>query len=452
MQRWYANYCDASGNPNQRAARITGMTMSMGARATGRERVAVIGSGVSGLTAAYLLRRRYDVTLFEGARRLGGHAHTHSVPGDGGRVTPVDSGFIVHNDRTYPQLRRLFGELGVPTTPTEMSMSIACQGCGLEYAGGRGAKGVLAQPSAVLRPQFARLLLQVPRFHRAAISYLQESAEDNVQPYGEWLRSRGFSAYFINHYAIPIVTCVWSSGHGSALQYPARYLFEFLRHHGMLSLSGSPQWRTVVGGSQVYVQKIADLLPDVRVGDDVRGISRGERVRVHHASGTTEVDRVVIATHADEALALLESPSEDERRVLGAFGYTPNKTVLHGDLRMLPRARQAQASWNYSMSSCHGEDELPTVTYWMNKLQHLPEARPFLVTLNPSDSWSRQDEIETMVYTHPIYTPDSVRAQRELPSLNSSQVAFAGAYHGWGFHEDGARSGVEAARHFGAGW
>src|SRR5687767_14732765 len=268
-----------------------------------RSSVAVVGSGVAGLTAAYILGRDRDVTLFEADDRFGGHAHTHLVD-----EHAVDSGFIVHNDRTYPLLRRLFTELDVEVQPTEMSMSIRCDGCGLEYAGGRGATGIFAQRRRVADPRFLRLLTSIKRYQRLALALLgqQESAGD-PQTYGEFLRRHDFSDHFVAHYAIPVVSCVWSSGHESALGYPARYLFEFLKHHGFLSVSGSPQWFTVTGGSRSYVRKVTDAVGDVRSSTPLRAVSRKpDRVELLDANGTVHrADAVVIATHADDALALL---------------------------------------------------------------------------------------------------------------------------------------------------
>ena len=225
-----------------------------------RPSVAVIGAGVSGLTAAYLLSRTHDVTLFEAEDRLGGHAHTHDVTDSDGRQHAVDSGFIVHNDVTYPWLRKLFGELDVQVRPAEMSMSVRCEECGLEYAGGRGLRGVFAQPRRLIDPRFLRMLWQVKRFHRRALAFLRTTGDENLTTYGEFLEREGFSGYFIAHYAIPVVSCVWSAGRETTLAYPARYLFRFLDHHGLLRVGGSPQWYTVAGGSRIYVERLAGLL------------------------------------------------------------------------------------------------------------------------------------------------------------------------------------------------
>ena len=422
--------------------------------ASARPTVAVIGSGVSGLTAAYLLDRTHDVTLFEADNRLGGHAHTHDLTSSNGSTYAVDSGFIVHNDRTYPRLRKLFAELEVEVRPTEMSMSVRCEGCGLEYAGGRGLRGMLAQPRRLLDPQFLRMLLQVKRFHRRASAFLATSDEGDLTTYGEFLEREGFSEHFVAHYAVPVVSCVWSSGREVALLYPARYLFRFLDHHGMLQVSGSPQWYTVTGGSRTYVERLAARLPDVRRSAAVTDVTRGpDGVEVRDITGAvTRFDRVVLATHADQALNLLTDPSDLEAKTLKAFGYSSNETILHTDSSVLPEAGQARASWNYRMPSCTSADEPTVVTYWMNRLQGLDSPQDYLVTLNAREQIDPDSILAVMDYEHPIYTQESVEAQSRLGDLATDRTVYAGAYHGWGFHEDGCRSGVEAARHFGVTW
>jgi uncharacterized protein len=419
-----------------------------------RPSVAVIGAGVSGLTAAYLLSRTHEVTLFEAEDQLGGHAHTHDVTDSDGRRHAVDSGFIVHNDVTYPWLRKLFGELDVEVRPTEMSMSVRCEGCGLEYAGGRGLRGVFAQPRRLIDPRFIRMLWQVKRFHRRASAFLRTTDDENLTTYGEFLEREGFSGHFIAHYAVPVVSCVWSAGRETALVYPARYLFRFLDHHGLLRVGGSPQWYSVAGGSRIYVERLAGLLQDVRAAHAVTDVTRREDgVQIRDVTGlVTRVDRVVIATHADQALGLLADPSDAEVTTLKQFGYSSNVTVLHTDSSVLPEARNARASWNYRMTSCDRPGQPAAVTYWMNRLQGHRAAQDFLVTLNDRERLDPGSVAAVMHYEHPIYTPEAVRAQSRLGGLATDRTVYAGAYHGWGFHEDGCRSGVEAARHFGVTW
>ncbi|MET9317443.1 FAD-dependent oxidoreductase [Kribbella sp. NPDC003505] len=413
------------------------------------ESVAVIGAGVSGLTAAYLLARRADVTLFEADSRLGGHAHTHDVTDPAGRQIPIDTGFIVHNTRTYPLLRKLFAELGVRTRPTEMSMSISDPATGLEFAGGRGAPGIFAQPRRLADPRFLRLLTEVRRFHRRAAAYIARTGDDDLATLGEFLQAERFSPAFTRLYAVPVVSCVWSCGGNSALSYPARYLFRFLDHHGMLSVGGSPQWLTVTGGSRQYVDAIAERIGTVLAGRPVRSVQRhpdGVTLTVADG-GTTDFDRVVLATHADHALDLLADASPEEKAVLGPFEYSRNATVLHTDTSLLPATKNARASWNHVI-----RPGTPLTTYWMNKLQGLETDETYLVTLNGADAVDPARVIARMDYRHPLYTPKAVAAQPLLATLNTGRTAFAGAYHGWGFHEDGCRAGVAAAAAFGVRW
>ncbi|MER6459411.1 NAD(P)/FAD-dependent oxidoreductase [Streptomyces sp. NPDC001288] len=417
-------------------------------------RTAVVGSGVAGLTAAHVLGRTHHVTLYEADDRLGGHAHTHELtsPHDG-RVHRVDSGFIVHNRRTYPHLLRLFDELGVPTQESEMSMSVRCEGCGLEYAGARGPAGLFAQPRNLLRGRYLRLLAEVPAFHRAARRLLAAGGEDTLT-LGAFLDREGFSGYFRAHFVTPVVSAVWSCDAATAQRYPAAYLFRFMEHHGMLSVSGSPVWRTVRGGSREYVDRIAKQLPEVLTGTPVRAVRRHDRgAEVTAADGTSRsYDAVVIAVHPDQALRLLADPTDTERAVLGALPYTRNETLLHTDTRLLPRAAGARASWNYLMPSCAAGADRVRVSYDMNRLQRLDATETFVVTLGGEDRVDPDRVLARMVYEHPLYTPESLAAQRRLPELNSPVCAFAGAYHGWGFHEDGCRSGAEAAAALGARW
>jgi predicted NAD/FAD-binding protein len=424
------------------------------ARPGQRPSVAVIGAGISGLTAAYLLSRSHHVILFEADERLGGHAHTHDVADSNGRRHAVDSGFIVHNDVTYPLLRKLFGELGVEVRPAEMSMSVRCEGCGLEYAGGRGARGVFGQRRRLADPRFLHMLWQIKRFHRRASAFLRSSGEEKLLTYGQFLCRERFSDYFIAHYALPVVSCVWSAGRETALIYPARYLFQFLDHHGMLQVTGSPQWYSVLGGSRSYVERLASRLGDVRAAHAVTDVTRrADGVELRDVTGrTTRVDRVVIATHGDQALGLLTDPSDAEVSTLKQFGYSSNLTVLHTDAAVLPHAPDARASWNYTMRSCGRLDEPAVVTYWMNRLHALESPDTFLVTLNDSGRIDPGRVAAVMHYEHPIYTPEAVRAQSRLAGLATARTVYAGAYHGWGFHEDGCRSGVAAARHFGVAW
>jgi predicted NAD/FAD-binding protein len=418
---------------------------------TGR-RIAVIGSGVGGLTAGYILSHTDHVTLFEADSRLGGHANTHLVVPATGPSIPVDTGFIVHNERTYPLLTKLFAELGVTTQACQMSMSVRCAGCGLQYAGQRGLGGL----TAGLRQgggRYLRLLTEVPRFHRAARRLLSSGAAGDTT-FGEFLDDGGYSAYFKTHFALPLVAAVWSCPPGMALSYPAAYLFAFLANHGMLSVVGSPPWRTVTGGSRSYVERAAKQLQEVRVSAPVRAVHRyPDGVEVRDASGEPAYfDAVVIATHPDQALRLLGRPTQAERNALGAFRYTNNPALLHTDASLLPSRRAVRASWNYELTHCRPDRASPRISYHMNRLQRLSVTEEYIVTLGGEGVVDPARVIDRMDYAHPAYTPASVAAQRRLPELNTGVTAFAGAYHGWGFHEDGCRSGAEAARALGGTW
>lgn len=418
-----------------------------------RNTVAVIGSGVAGLTAAHLLQRTHDVTLFEADGRVGGHAHTHELTTSDGGTANIDSGFIVHNERTYPNLLRLFAELGVATQESDMSMSVRCEGCGLEYAGARKLGGLFPQLSNVARPRYLRMLGEVVRFHRHARRVLADERAGDVT-LGAFLAIGGYSRYFVEHFMLPVVSAVWSAGESVSTAYPARYLFTFLDHHGLLSVGDSPQWRTVTGGSRSYVERVVRNLSAVQVSTPIRAVLRtadGVEIR-DDADQLHRVDKVVIATHPDQALALLAEPTTDERAVLGAFTYSQNTTQLHHDTSVLPRRTNARASWNYLKSACSGADRPVLVSYDMNRLQRLSEPDDYVVTLNGADRVDPDSVIATMAYEHPIYTPESVAAQRNLPRLDDGTVAYAGAYHGWGFHEDGCAAGVRAAASLGAGW
>jgi uncharacterized protein len=420
-------------------------------------RIAVIGSGVAGLTAGYVLARTDDVTLFEADGRIGGHAHTHQIPLPDGRELAIDTGFIVHNQRTYPLLTRLFTELGVTTQESEMSMSVRCGGCGLQYAGQRGPRGLLA---GVRRGggRYLKMLGEVLRFHRGARELTGEKSPDGGPradvTLGEFLADGGYSRYFVTHFAMPFVAAVWSCAPETALSYPARYLFSFLGQHGLLSVTGSPPWRTVAGGSRSYVERVAKQLSAVRTGTLVRSVRRfpgGAEVR-HGGDQAGQFDAVVIATHPDQALRLLADPTSAERQLLGAFRYSANATVLHTDQALLPGRPAVRASWNYALPSCAASAAQVQVSYYLNRLQRLAADQDYIVTLNGDGQIRRECVLARMDYQHPIYDPASVAAQRLLPDLNDGVTAYAGAYHGWGFHEDGCRSGVAAAESLGGRW
>jgi predicted NAD/FAD-binding protein len=420
-----------------------------------RRQIAVIGAGVAGLTAAYVLQQECDVTLYESANRLGGHADTHEVIDSGGHRQNVDTGFIVHNERTYPNLLRLFAELGVATQESEMSMSIRCGGCGCEYAGSRGIGGLLADPRTAVRPAYLRMLSEVVRFNRAARGLLSDDAlASDTRTLGEFLDAHRFSRFFRSHFMTPVVSAVWSCSPELAMQYPARYLFSFLGNHGMLSVKGSPVWRTVTGGSARYVERAAKNLSAVQTSTPVRAVSRvGAGIDIRDdADQMRHFDGAVIAAHPAQALAMLADPTPLQAQLLGAIGYSRNAIALHSDTSVLPRHAKAQASWNYSLPDCASTASDVHVTYDMNRLQRLDSPTRYLVTLNGADRVDPATVLDTMVYDHPIFTPASTAAIQRMSELDDGVLAFAGAYRGWGFHEDGCRSGVHAAESFGVAW
>jgi len=424
---------------------------------TVRPRAAVVGSGVAGLTAAYVLQRRYDVTLFEADDRLGGHAHTHDVRAPSGSVASIDTGFIVHNRRTYPLLRRLFRELAVDTQDTEMSMSVRCRECGLQYAGARGIRGLAADHRTLARPAYLRMLAEVTRFHRQAREALagaRASSAPDDWTLGDFLAAGRYSCYFTDHFVMPLVSAVWSTPPGSSALQPTRNLFEFLDRHGMLSVRGSPSWQTVVGGSRTYVDRVAERLSSVRTWTPVRTVTRGwDRVEIHDDSDRAHTfDHAVIATHPDQALGMLTAPTIAQKEILGAFEYTHNDAVLHTDASILPSNPRASASWNYLKPSCSSTEGRPLVSYHLNRLMRLDQPLDYLVTLNAAGWVAEASVIERMRYAHPVYTTESLAARLRLPEISDGVLAFAGAYHGWGFHEDGCISGARAAAALGVDW
>lgn len=424
-------------------------------------RVAVVGSGAAGLTAAWIASRSAEVLLLEADTRLGGHAHTHDVTSPEGRTLAVDTGFIVHNRRTYLTLLRLFAELGVETRPSEMSLSVSDRGTGVEWAGALGPRGVFPTAGSLRDTHHWRMLAEVPRFHRRARRLLEAApGEEDDQTVAGFLAAGGFTAHFRRHFMEPLVAAVWSCDPDTSLDYPARYLFTFLEHHGMLGVFGSPRWRTVSGGSRSYVDRVAAGLRErggeVHTGTkvtQVRETADGVEVtdgngRVHH------VDAVVVATHPDAALAMLAEPTDLQRDVLSALPYVDNTALLHTDTSLLPRAPGARASWNFLRPS-PGRDAAGapvTVTYDLTRLQRLPTHTHYLVTLGGEDLVDPATVIDRMEYAHPLYTPSSVAARRRLSEIDTDRVVFAGAYHGWGFHEDGARAGLAAAERLGLPW
>ncbi len=404
-------------------------------------RIAVIGSGVAGLGAAHVLSRAHEVTLFERQSRPGGHVHTVRHAG-----LSLDTGFIVHNVPNYPLLNRLFRELGVATQESEMSFAVSCATCGLEWSGRRP----FAQPRNLASPRFYLFLAEVARWLRTARRTLATTAETVTLE--EYAQAHGYSERFRRHFLVPLTSALWSTAPERALDFPAAHAIRFFDHHGMLGF-GRFRWRTVTGGSRAYVDALlARLSAETRLGLGVRAISRaGGGVDVTTDDGETRrFDSAVVATHADQALALLADPSPAERQALGAFAYTDNEVVLHTDARLLPRTRAARASWNYDAG---GVATKPTVTYYLNRLQRLDTDEHYCVTLNRGADIDPARVIMRTVTQHPLFTPTTLTGQRALAAVSGERgTAYAGAHFGNGFHEDGLASGVGAALALGVRW
>jgi len=412
-------------------------------------RIAVVGSGIAGLSAAWLLSRQHEVVLFESGDHLGGHTHTHDVD-VGGRSFAVDTGFIVCNPANYPLFTGMLAELGVQTQPTTMTFALRNERSGLEYnAGNRG--GMFLQKRRALSIRHWRMILDILRFYRQAPRLL-EAAGDGPS-LGEYLDAGRYSAGFRDDHIVPMASALWSSPSGQILRFPAKYLAAFMANHHMLQVDRRPQWQVVKGGSRSYVGAMArDWTAQHRLRTPVRGIRRHARgVDVATDSGSEEFEQVVLACHSDQALALLTDPSERESAILGAMGYQRNETVLHTDASQLPRDRRAWAAWNAIVPA--QPDAQCTVSYCMNLLQSLDSPEPLVVTLNRSAAIDPNKILRRLVYHHPIYTRASVAAQARRAEINGvDRTWFCGAYWGWGFHEDGMRSGVEVAAALGVAW
>ena len=401
-------------------------------------RIAIVGAGISGLTCAHVLRRRHEITLFEADRRLGGHTHTVRVD-LADETHHVDTGFIVHNDRNYPSFRRLLAQLGVATQPSAMSFSVS-DGAGFEY-NGASPNGVFACRSHLVQPTFHRMLRDLLRFNREAPALVGRNGSG--PSLGTFLEAGGYSRAFVDRLIVPQASAVWSADPDAMWELPASFLAEFFDNHGMFSLRDRPRWHTIRGGANAYVAAIIKPFADrIRAGTPIRAIRRDpDGVDLTPERGEPErFDAVVVATHSDQALAMLADPTDGERELLGAIPYQPNEAVLHTDRRLLPRRRRAWASWNF-----HLEDEpagRTTVTYHMNRLQSLHASAELCVTLNRSDRIDPGRVIKTIQYAHPVFSRAGVAAQARWPEISRDRTHYCGAYWGFGFHEDGVASAL----------
>ncbi|GAB4401616.1 MAG: FAD-dependent oxidoreductase [Rhodoferax sp.] len=423
-------------------------------------KIAIVGSGISGLAVAYALRGRAQLTLFEAGDYFGGHTHTVDVTlpsPEGERTHGVDTGFLVFNERTYPRLIALLAELGVPTARTDMSFSAqipaTAQAPALEW-NGASLDTVFAQRSNLFRPRFWGMLAEVLRFNRLATALAQRDQDDALlQPLAEFLTAHRFGAAFRDAYLLPMLGCIWSCPTDQMLHFPVATMIRFCHNHGLIQIHHRPQWWTVAGGARQYVEKIVAHVPDRRLRSPVLAIERealGVRVTSERA-GQTHVerfDRVVLACHSDQALALLRDASAAERQVLGAIRYRPNRAVLHTDAGHMPQRRRAWAAWNYERGAAPSAGSAPVcLHYWLNRLQPLPFVQPVLVSLNPIRPIAPQCVLGEFSYEHPVFDLAAIRAQAQVAALQGqNNTYFCGAWMGYGFHEDGLKAGLDVAR------
>jgi predicted NAD/FAD-binding protein len=406
-------------------------------------KIAIVGTGVSGLVAAHLLHPEHEITVYEAGKRVGGHSHTVEVESDG-ESHWIDTGFIVFNDRNYPNFERLLEELGVPSQPSHMGFSVSDGRGEFEYSG--TPRGVFARKSHLLSPAFLSMLRDWRRFNREAQALI--GMNGTAPSLGHWLEERGFSRHFVERLIVPQAAAVWSADPEQMWSFPASFMAEFFDNHGMFSLRDRPHWRTVQGGSRSYVRAITAPWRDrIRLRAPVREIERlASSVRID-ADGceSEEFDEVVIATHSDQALAMLADPSEAERETLAAIPYQRNEAVLHTDTSLLPRRHAAWASWNFHLAE--PASERTTVSYWMNNLQRLRADREFLLTLNRSEAIDPAKVLRRFTYEHPVYTAEGIAAQAQHAEISGARhTHYCGAYWGWGFHEDGVLSAIRACQ------
>ncbi|MEX1296168.1 MAG: FAD-dependent oxidoreductase [Candidatus Limnocylindrales bacterium] len=409
--------------------------------------IAIIGSGISGLSAAWALRHDHRLRIFERDTRPGGHVKTVTVPTAEGPVN-VDTGFIVYNEPTYPHLTALFAELGIETQPTEMSLGHTCEACDLEF-GSRHPLSMFAQPGALARPSHWGMIRDIRRFYAIARQRLDEDIWTR-QTLAQFLDEGGYGNSFRNHFLVPVVSAVWSTSAAEIMDFPADYLLRFLDNHGLIGFGNGKPWRTVVGGSMTYVERILDGLPaeTLVAGDPVVDVRRDEEgVTVNNLSGRSErFDAVVMATHADVTLSLLNDADSAERKALGLFEYTTNDVVLHTDESLLPRHRRARGSWNVETADCREPAKTLVMSYWMNNLQRLKTPAQYVTSVNPGDRIPDEKVIVSRPMSHPKYTFSTLDGQAAVGDIQGHRgTYYAGAHLGYGFHEDGCRAGIKAA-------
>jgi predicted NAD/FAD-binding protein len=421
-----------------------------------RMKLAIVGSGISGLAVAHTLQNHADITVFEAGDYFGGHTHTVDItlPTPQGPVTHgVDTGFLVFNERTYPNLINLFAELGVETAPSDMSFSVkvpgALKGQTLEWSG-TDLNSVFAQRSNLFNPRFWRMLADVMRFNALCTRIAKAQREQDLQqPLGEFLRTNRFSEAFRDWYFLPMLGCIWSCPTDQMLQFPVATMIRFCHNHGLIQVTNRPQWFSVVGGARHYVEKILAGVHDKRLNTPVRLIERDEQgVRIITDGHAERFDEVVIATHTDQALGLLREPSGDERSVLGAIRYQDNRAVLHTDASVLPANPKTWAAWNYERAASNERESARVcLHYLLNRLQRIPFAQPVVVSLNPLQAIDPATIVGEYDYAHPVFDLKAIDAQKRVPLLQGQRHTwYAGAWTGYGFHEDGLKSGLQVGR------
>jgi len=411
-------------------------------------KIAIIGSGIAGLTCAYVLNRRHDIRVFEASSWIGGHTHTVEVSHNG-ETQSVDTGFIVFNDWTYPNFIRLLGQIGVKFKPTEMSFSVCDPASGLEY-NGNNLNSLFAQRRNLLSPGFWGMLRDILRFNKAALLDLQQQRIAADTTLGQYLKDQGYGERFIQHYIVPMGSAIWSMSRVQMLGFPLQFFVRFFKNHGLLSVNNRPQWCVIEGGSSRYIEPLtASFREHIRLDCPVQRVERDETgVLIHSAAGSERFDKVVFACHSDQALQLLASPSRAEREILQALPYADNDVVLHTDTRLLPRRRLAWASWNYRLDA--SGDKAAAVTYDMNILQGLKSDTTFCVSLNQTAVIDPTQILARFTYAHPQYSLEAVAAQARWSELQGAQHSFyCGAYWANGFHEDGVVSALRVAQAFG---
>ena len=412
-------------------------------------RIAIIGAGISGLVAAYLLHRDHDIVVYEAEDYIGGHTNTLDVDMEGGPY-PVDTGFIVFNEKTYPNFVKLLKQLGVKWQPSKMSFSVRCERTGLEYSP-TSLNSLFAQRKNILRPAFLRMLREIFRFRKASEALI--ASQDDAMTLAEYLESNGYSRGFREHFIIPMGSAIWSADPARFRDFPARYFAAFFQNHGFLQLRDKPHWLVIRGGSRQYVKKLVQPFRDrIRIGCPVRSVAREEEhVGVRDGAGGVErFDQCIIAAHSDQALSMLADPTDAEREILGAMPYQKNQTVLHTDASLLPRHRACRAAWN----SCIPKEvhDAVTLTYSMNILQSLQAPVEFCVTLNQMQELDPGKIIREITYHHPVYTSSGLVARKRFKEINGrNRTHFCGAYWGYGFHEDGVKSALAVCEAFGKG-